>query len=382
MLRRSPRFTVTALTVLVLGIGSTTAIFSIAYAVLVRPLPYPDAERLVFLAEHQGSGIAWPNFDDWRQRATSFDGIASSLADAVIVTGGQLPRRLDSRSVTVELLWRARRDAVSGPALRPIGRPARTPRRRPSSATRSAMREFGSAPAAIGQTLSLRSPYTVIGVLPPGFRYMTPADVYLLLEPQVAANYRGMQSRGSHTSLYAVGRLKTGVDVTSARAEMQNIAAALALEYPETNKGSGVDVVPLADRVVRDMAPTLTVLAGAVALLLLIACVNLASLLLNRSASRAHEFGIRAAIGGSRWSLIRQLLIEHALLIGTGGVLGALAGAAILAGLVSVAPADTPRLDEIRLDVVVLSCTTLFSCACAFLFGVLPALKASGRRRP
>ena len=166
--------------------------------------------------------------------------------------------------------------------------------------------------------------------------------------------------------------------MTSARAEMQNIAAALALEYPETNKGSGVYVVPLADRVVREMAPTLTVLAGAVALLLLIACVNLASLLLNRSASRAHEFGVRAAIGGSRWSLIRQLLIEHALLIGTGGVLGALAGAAILAGLVSVAPPDTPRLDEIRLDVVVLSCTTLFSCACAFLFGVLPALRASG----
>ena len=159
---------------------------------------------------------------------------------------------------------------------------------------------------------------------------------------------------------------------------MQNIAAALALEHPETNKGSGVYVVPLADRVVRDMAPTLTVLAGAVALLLLIACVNLASLLLNRSASRAHEFGIRAAIGGSRWSLIRQLLIEHALLVGAGGVLGALAGAAILTGLVSVAPPDTPRLDEIRLDIVVLSCTTLFSCACAFLFGVLPALKASG----
>ena len=126
------------------------------------------------------------------------------------------------------------------------------------------------------------------------------------------------------------------------------------------------------------MAPTLTVLAGAVALLLLIACVNLASLLLNRSASRAHEFGIRAAIGGSRWSLIRQLLIEHALLVGAGGVLGALAGAAILTGLVSVAPPDTPRLDEIRLDLVVLSCTTLFSCACAFLFGVLPALRASG----
>ena len=159
---------------------------------------------------------------------------------------------------------------------------------------------------------------------------------------------------------------------------MQNIVAALALDHPDTNKGSGVFIVPLADRVVRDMAPTLTVLAGAVGLLLLIACVNLASLLLNRSASRAHEFGVRAAIGGSRWSLIRQLLIEHALLVGVGGVLGALAGAAILTGLVSVAPAETPRLDEIHLDLVVLSCTTLFSCACAFLFGVLPALRVPG----
>jgi predicted permease len=378
LLRRSPRFTLTALTVLVVGIGSTTAIFSISYAVLVRPLPYADPERLVFLAEHQGSGIAWPNFDDWRQRATSFDGIASSLADSVIVTGGQLPQRLDSRSVTVNFFGVLGTTAFRGRLFdHSDGRPDAAPTAVVSHAY--AIRAFGSAPAAIGQTVSLRSPYTVIGVLPPGFRYMTAADVYLPLEPQVAANYRGMQSRGNRTNLYAVGRLQPGVDLTSARAEMQNIAAALALEHPEINRGrSGVDVVPLADRVVRDMAPTLTVLVGAVALLLLIACVNLASLLLNRSASRAHEFSVRAAIGGSRWSLIRQLLIEHALLIGAGGMLGAVAGAAILTGLVSVAPPETPRLDEIRLDVVVLSCTTLFSCACAFLFGLLPALKASG----
>jgi putative ABC transport system permease protein len=375
LLRRSPRFTVTALTLLVLGIGSTTAIFSIAYAVLVRPLPYADPERLVFLAEQQGSGIAWPNFVDWRQRATSFDGIASSLADVVFVTGGQFPQRLDSKSVTVNFF------GVLG--VRPFqGRLFDQSDVRPDALSTAvvshayAIREFGSAPAAIGQTIALRRPFTVIGVLPPGFRYMTPADVYLLLEPQVAANYRGMQGY-SHTNLYAVGRLKPGVDVASARAEMQQIMAALALEHPQTNKGSGVYVVRLADRVVRDMAPTLTVLAGAVALLLLIACVNLASLLLNRSASRAHEFGIRTAIGGSRWSVICQLLIEHALLIAAGGVLGALAGAGILSGLVSVAPPDTPRLDEIRLDTSVLLWTTIFSCACAFLFGVLPALKAS-----
>ena len=378
LLRRSPRFTVTALTVLVLGIGSTTAMFSIAYAVLVRPLPYADPERLVFLAEHQGSGIAWPNFDDWRQRAVSFDGVASSLADAVFVTSGELPQRLDSRSVTVNFFGVLGATAGQGRLFDPSdARPDAAPTAVVSHAF--SMREFGSAPAAIGQTVSLnRRPYTVIGVLPPGFRYMTAAEVYLLLEPQVASNYRGMQNRSSRTSLYAVGRLKPGVDLTSARAEMQNIAAALALEYPEVNKSrSTVAVIPLAERMVGDIAPTLTVLAGAVALLLLIACVNLASLLLNRSASRAHELGIRAAIGGSRWSLIRQLLIEHALLVGTGGVLGALAGGAILAGLVSAAPPDTPRLDEIRLDLVVLFGTTLFSCVCAFLFGVLPALRAS-----
>ena len=376
LLRRSPRFTLTALTVLVLGIGSTTAIFSVAYAVLLRPLPYPDAERLVFVAEHKGSGIAWPNYDDWRRRAASFDGLAGSLADAVIVTGGQLPRRLDSRSVTANFFGVLGTTPVQGRLF--AGSDAR-----PDAASTAvlsyacALREFGSAPAATGRTVSLnRQTYSVIGVLPPGFRYMTAADVYLLLEPQVAANYRGMQSRGNHTTFFAVGRLKPGVPVTSARAEMQNISAALALEHPETNKGGGVYVVPLADRVVRDMAPTLTVLAGAVALLLLIASVNFASLLLNRSASRAHEFGLRAAIGGTRWRLIRQLLVEHALLVAAGGVLGALAGAAILSGLVSLAPPDTPRLDEIRLDLAVLASTTLFSCACAFVFGVLPALKA------
>ncbi len=378
LLRRSPRFTITALTVLVLGIGSTTAMFSIAYAVLVRPLPYAGAERLVFLADQGGPIIAWPDFDDWRRRATSFDGLAGSLADAAIVTGGQLPQRVDSRSVTANFF------AVLG-TMPFHGRLFGEADARPDAdatvvvSHAFAIREFGSAPAAIGRTLAMnRSVHTVIGVLHPGFHYITAADVYLLLEPQVAANYRGMQSRGNRTNLTAVGRLKPGVDLTAARAEMQNIVAALALEYPETNKGRSVTVDPLADRIVGEMAPTLTVLAGAVALLLLIACVNLASLLLNRSASRAHEFGVRAAIGGSRWSLIRQLLIEHALLVGIGGVLGAAAGAAILNGLVSVAPPDTPRLDEIHLDTIVLSCTTLFSCACAFLFGVLPALRASG----
>jgi predicted permease len=379
VLRRSPRFTVTALLLLVLGIGSTTAIFSIAHAVLVRPLPYPDAERLVFLAGYEGAGVVWQNFEGWRSRARSFEGLAGSLADAVIVTSGPIPRRFESRSVTSNFFRVLGVTPVRG---RLFDDADSRPNAAPTAVVSHAfwMRELGGAPAAIGQTIVLpRSSFTVIGVLPPGFRYMTPADVYLLLEPQVAANFRGMLSRNTRTNLYAVGRLKPGVSVTAARTEMQTIASALALEYgATTDKGSDVHVIALADRVVGDMAPTLTVVAGAVMLLLLIACVNLAGLLLTRSASRAHEFSIRAAIGGSRQALIRQLLIEQALLVITGGVLGALAGAAILTALVSVAPRELPRLDEIRLDVVVLSWTTLLSCACAFLFGIVPAIKASG----
>jgi putative ABC transport system permease protein len=377
LLRRSPRFTLTALTLLILGIGSTTAIFSIAHAVLVRPLPYPDAERLVFLAEKGGSGVAWPTFEDWRRRATSFDGLASFLTDAVIVRGGPAPRRFESLSVSANFFH-----VLGASPFR--GRLFDESDARPDAGATAVIshafwvQEFGGDPAAIGKTITLNRSFTVIGVTAPGFRYMTPADVYILLEPQVAANYRGMQSRNSRTNLYALARLKPDVSVAAARAEMQAIAAALALEYPLTNAGRDVHLLGLADRIVTDIAPTLTVLASAVALLLVIACVNLAGLLVNKSAARAHEFSIRAAVGGSRGTLVRQLLIEQALLVVTGGVLGAVAGAAILTGLVSLAPRDIPRLDEIRLDLAVLFWTTLVSCACAFLFGVLPALKASG----
>jgi predicted permease len=376
-LRRSPRFTVTALTLLVLGIGSATAIFSIAHAVLVRPLPYPGAERLVFLAGYEGAGVVWLNYQGWRSRARSFDGVASSLTDAAIVTSGAIPRRFESRSVTSNFFQVLGVQAAHGRLFDDAdARPDA-----PETAVVSHafwMRELGGSPAAIGQTITLRRPFVVIGVLPPGFQYLTPADVYLLLEPQVAANFRGMPNRNTRTNLYAVGRLKPGVSLTAARTEMETIAAALALEHGVTAKGPDVQLVALADRVVGNMAPTLTVVAGAVLLLLLIACVNFAGLLLNKSAARTHEFSIRAAIGASRRRLIRQLLIEQTLLVVTAGVLGGLAGAAILTALVSLAPREMPRLDEIRLDLVVLSSATLFSCACAFLFGIVPAVKASG----
>jgi putative ABC transport system permease protein len=377
VLRRSPLFTATALALLVLGIGATTAILSVAYAVLVRPLPFPNADRLVFITEKDGAGVAWPNFEDWRLRAKSFDGLAGSLADAVLMTTRDVPRRFESRSVTSNFFRVLGVVALRGRLFDASdARPDATPTAVVSHAFW--LRELGGNTAAIGQTIPFNGKsFHVIGVLPPSFRFMTPAEVYLLIEPQVAADYRGMQSRTTHTTFYVVGRLKAGVSVTGARTEMQTLQTALAGDSTSA-KDVGIQLVTLADRIVGDMAATLTVLAGAVALLLLITCANLAALLLNRNAARAHEFTIRAAIGGNRWQLIRQLLVEHAMLIAAGAALGAVAGAFILYGLVGAAPRDLPRLDEIRLDFTVMSGITAVSCACAFMFGVVPTLRTFG----
>jgi predicted permease len=202
--------------------------------------------------------------------------------------------------------------------------------------------------------------------------------VYLLIEPKVAANYRGMQSRTTHTTFYAVARLKTGVSIASARADLEGIQSALSREFEKTTKS--IQLVTLSEWIVGNMAATLAALAGGVGLLLLITCVNLGGLLLNRSLARAREFRIRAAIGGSRWHLIRQLLVEQGVLVAAGGLLGALAGAIILQGLLYVAPRDLPRLDEIHLDLSAMWWITLLSCACAFLFGVVPVLRTSGEQ--
>ena len=293
MLRRSPRFTATALTLLVLGIGATTAIVSITYAVLVRPLPYENADRLVFLAEsREGRSMAWPNYTDWRRRATSFEGMASSVADGVIRTGGQFPQQLDSRSVTstsstssARCRWRAGSSRIGCPARRRVDRrPEPRILRCASSAQRGPL---------MGQALLLNGrSYTVVGVLPPGFRYMTAAHVYVPARAPGRRELPGDAKPRDHTTLYAVARLKPGVSLdvgTCGNAEHRGGARHWNTRKPTRAAKPSVLVyiVPLADRIVGDMAPTLTVVAGAVVLLLLIACVNLAGLLLNKSASRA-----------------------------------------------------------------------------------------------
>jgi putative ABC transport system permease protein len=378
---RTPGFTLTALTLLVLGIGAATAILSIAYTVLLRPLPYPNADRLVYLSEKGPRGIPWPDYLDVRARATSFEGLAGSLVDAPNLTSTDTVRRVEARSVTWNFF-----DVLGVKPYR--GRLFAESDAQPSAPATVVlshafwMSEFGGSPAALNRTIALddKPPYTIVGVLPPDFRYEVPSDVYLLIEQRIAIGFRGMQNRVTHTNFFGVARRKPTVSVEAAQAEMKAIAAALATEHGTSSKGHDVEVTDLADRLVADIAPTLTVLAGAVLLLLLIACSNLANLLLIRSASRAHEFTVRAALGGERRRLVRQLLVEQVILVAIGGVLGALVGTGLLRALVALAPRGTPRLDEVRLNDAVLLWTTGLSCLCAFAFGLLPALKASSVR--
>lgn len=375
-LRRSPGFAATALALLVVGIGSTTAIFSVVHAVLLRPLPYPEPDGLVFLSQKDGHGIAWPTFEDWRRRATSFDALAASVADAVIVTSTAIPQRVESRGVTANFFQVLGAEPYRG---RLFDEADAHPTAPATAVISHALwqRHFGAEESIVGRTITLnRQPFVVAGVLPPGFRYVTSPDVYVVLERQVAAGYRGMQSRNTQTDLYAVGRLKSDRSLSTARVEMQAITAALSLEHSGL-KGHDAELLGLAERTVQRVAPTLRVLAGAAALLMVIACVNVASLLMNRAVSRAHELGVRAALGGTRSDLIRQLLVEQTLLVLAGGLGGAMAGTLLLHGLLAVAPQDMPRLQEIRLDPAMLAWTTVVCCACAFLFGLLPALKAS-----
>jgi putative ABC transport system permease protein len=383
-LLRTPTFTLIALATLALGIGASTAIFSLAWSVLLRPLPYAAPERLVHLNETYGTnrnvgGVAWLNYLDWRARAASFEDLAASLGDEVNVTGDR-PERLNSRTST----WNFFRVLGIQPAL---GRLFTEADARPNAAAVVAIsdemwrRDYGSNPSVIGQTLSIdRQPHTIVGVLPPGFRFRGPADVYRLLEPLAANDFRGMRERGNHTNLFADGRLKSSVTLAQARAEMDTIAASLARQYPTTNSGNGALVSSLADVVVASYRPTFIVLTGGVALLLLIACVNLANLLLTRGSSRAHELAVRAAIGGSRWRLVRQLLVEEIVLITLGALLGAVTGRGLLALLIALAPPDVPRLNEVHLSDTLLFDAAAISALCALAFGFIPAFKASGVR--
>jgi putative ABC transport system permease protein len=379
---RAPSFTVAILATLALGIGASTAIFSMVNGILLRPLPLPNADRLVYLNELGGGGgqisISWPNFLDWRARVRSFDGLAISREEPLTLTGQARAERVRARRTTSNFFQ------VVGVQPR-LGRGFNDADDRANSDPAVIVsHEFwqthlGGNAAALGAQLALDArSYTIIGVLPAGFRYLRPYDVFITMGP--VANDRSLNDRGNHQGFNAVARLRPGVTVEAAAREMTAIGADLRREHPDTNSGIGVHTEPLAARLVASVRLTLLVLFGAVGCLLLVACVNVANLLIARGAARQRELAVRAALGGGRLRLATQMLVESTLVSVAGGMLGIVLATWLLRVLIAVAPEGTPRLDEVRLDAI--ACLFGFgaAAACGVVFGAFPALQASGTR--
>jgi predicted permease len=377
---KAPAFTLLVITTLALGIGASTAIFSIVNGILLKPLPFPAADRLLWISEgnHEGASVSvsWRNFQDWRARAHSFDGLTLSRARSFTMTGRAQATRVTARTVTANFFQVL---GVQPPVGRAFAESDDQPGAEPVTVVSHQFwrRELGSDPAALGRPIALGGrPFTIVGILPPGFRYLRPYDLFVAMGAFVSDE--SLNDRGNHQGFVAVARLKAGLTMDAASAEMRAIEADLARQYPDTNAGLTAIVWPLKARLVNQDRATLLVLFGAVGILLLIACVNVANLLIARGAARQHELAVRAALGGSRLRLAMQLLIESTLLAAAGGALGVLLASALLRGLIAVAPEGTPRLDEVSLDSSALVFAIAAASVCGLLFGAFPAAQASG----
>ncbi len=377
---KAPSFTLAILATLALGIGASTAIFSMVNGILLRPLPLPDADRLVYANELAREGgqisVSWPNFLDWRARAHSVQSLALSRDEPLTLTGLDRPERVRARRTTANFLQ------VVGVQPR-LGRSFDAADDRPGAEpTVVVSHEFwqtrmGGDQRVLGTPLLLDGrAHVVIGVLPPGFRYLRAYDLFVPMGP--IASDRFLNDRGNHQGYSAVGRLGPDVSIEAAAKELAAIGLDLQREHPDTNSAITVRVEPLAARLVAQVRLTLLVLLGAVGCLLLVACVNVANLLIARGAARQHELAVRAALGGGRSRLTLQMLAESTLVSAAGGILGVAVASWLLQLLIAVAPEGTPRLDEVRIDTM--ACLFALSAAgmCGIVFGAFPAFQASG----
>ena len=384
MLVKNPGFTLIAIITLALGIGANTAIFSVVYTVLLRPLPYPAPERLVVLATTgtQGTqadfrtGGAYPDYIDWRDRTHSFEDTACFLDDVFNLTGVEPAVALSGRQVN----WNFFQILGVKPQLgRLFAAPDDQAGAVPTVIISDGLwrEKFGGDAAVIGKTISLDgNPFTVIGVLPPRFELLRRDDIFVPLGLSLTPT-SGLLNRASQFSLYVLGRLKSGVTVAQARAELSAVAAQLEREYPETNRGRSGTVDKLADLQVENVRPILLVLLGAVGCVLLIACVNVANLMLVRAAGREREMAVRMALGAGRGRIIRQLLTESLLIAALGGAAGLLIGDWGISSLTTLVPRTLVQLDQVRLNQPILLFTLGISVLTGLLFGLLPALHAA-----
>lgn len=376
---KAPAFTALVVLTLALGIGASTAIFSIVNGVLLRPLALPEPARLMWVSEANSRGvqisISWPNYRDWRARQHSFVDLSLSRHSMFTLVGNGQARRVTARTVTGNFFRVLGVEPVFGRGLTDHDD---TPGAEAVAVVSHEFwqRQLSGSPAVLGRSLDLGEFHaTVVGVLPPRFRYLRDYDLFVSMGP-IAGN-PSLNERGNHQGFIAVGRLRPGVTESAAALELQQIARDLATTYPGTNAGIGTLMSPLQARLVNQDRPTLLVLFGAAGILLAIACVNVANLLIARGASRHHELAVRAALGGRRLRLLTQMLVESTVVSAAGGVLGVLLAGGLLTALLAVAPEGTPRLDEVSLDRSALLFATAAAIACGILFGAFPAAQAS-----
>src|SRR5262245_58992244 len=380
-LRRSPGFTAVAVLTLALGIGANTATFSMFEGIVLAPLPYKDAERLVveFQCNPNSHGIppSGPDFQDWRRNARSFEQMTGMLWKAHDLTNPGAPEHLDGREVSAGFFstlgvnlslgreFSSQEDRLGGNPVVIIS-------------NRLWRDRFGASPEALGRSVTLDGiDRAIVGVLPAGFQFgdVGEADVYTPFGAY--SNPTAMADRGIHPGILCVARLKPGVTIAQANSEMTTIQNSLNQLYPSTNRGLGADVAPLKQVIVGDAGATLLLLMGAVGLVLLIACANIANLLLVRAEARSAEFAIRMALGASRRRLAYQLITESLLLSSGGGVLGlAIAKWAVIPSLAAV-PASFPRSTNIGVNMSVLLFTFGLTIVVGILFGLAPLVKSS-----